>query len=338
MLRGALIGFGNIAVRGHVPAYLTDQTLQSQIRIVAVMDVVESNREFVREKFPEANFYIDLHSLLENEHLDFVDICTPPKTHAEYLQAFASKGIHTLCEKPLTESFAAVADVERILQGSSVVFVPCHQYKYSPLWITLGDILDSRVLGDIIYAEFDVLRLHADTGTSSWHPQWRTEKSHSGGGILVDTGSHYFYLIQNFFGLPQRVSAYLYTMKHEEYDVEDTAIVTLEYQEKFVQINLTWAANRRANSISIIGEKGSLSYDGSSILQMSEKGKKEILMPNISDKNQYISWYASLFKEFVRRINKKDYSDDLLKEAINVMKLLDLSYRASEQGLILDFV
>ena len=338
MLRGAFIGFGNIAIRGHLPAYLTDQTIRSQMKIVAVMDVADSNRKLVKENFPDANFYTDLHSLLENEQLDFVDICTPPRTHAEYLQAFASKGIHVLCEKPLAESFAAAEGAKKNLQNSHVVFMPCHQYKYSPLWVTLGDILDSHVLGDIIHAEFDVLRLHADTGISSWHPQWRTEKSHSGGGILVDTGAHYFYLIQRFFGLPQRVSAFLYTMKHEEYDVEDTANVTLEYQKKFVQINLTWAANRRANSVSIVGEKGSLSYDGSSLLQVNEGRKKEIPMPNISDKNQYISWYASLFKEFVRRINEKDYSDDLLREAINVMKLLDLSYRASESGLILNFV
>ena len=41
-LRGALIGLGNIAVRGHVPAY-GDDRVRERIELVAVMDVVESN-------------------------------------------------------------------------------------------------------------------------------------------------------------------------------------------------------------------------------------------------------------------------------------------------------
>ena len=43
-LKGALIGLGNIAVRGHVPAY-ADPLVRERIELVAVTDVVESNRE-----------------------------------------------------------------------------------------------------------------------------------------------------------------------------------------------------------------------------------------------------------------------------------------------------
>src|SRR5881396_3841010 len=104
MLNGAIIGLGNIAVRGHVPAYLTDEAVRSKLRIVAVMDVVPQSREKANEHLPGTKFYSDIHSLLDNEKLDFVDICTPPHTHAQYIQACAEKGIHVICEKPLTET------------------------------------------------------------------------------------------------------------------------------------------------------------------------------------------------------------------------------------------
>ncbi|MBI1803640.1 MAG: Gfo/Idh/MocA family oxidoreductase [Ignavibacteriae bacterium] len=337
MLRGALIGLGNIALRGHVPAYQSEG-VKSKARIVAVMDVVEQSRTKANEVFPGATFYTSINTLLENEKPDFVDICTPPYTHAEYIKACAAKGIHVVCEKPLVEKYSTARELADAVKKAGIVFVPCHQYKYSPLWKSIRDVIASGKLGKVALAQFNVYRLHADTGTANWNPQWRTSKSHSGGGILVDTGAHYFYLAQYFFGIPQKISAILRTLKHTDYGVEDTAIVTLEYPDTLMQINLTWAANQRANSVYVAGEKGSLSYDGVHLLHTDGEETREIPMPDVSDKSQYVAWYAALFQEFICRIEQKNMATDLLDEAFMVMKLLDASYRSSEEKAVLDLV
>jgi len=335
MYNGALIGFGNIATRGHVPAYLS-AGVKSHIRIFAVMDVAEQNRLSVPQFLSGAKVYSSFDELLDREKLDFVDICTPPHTHAAYIRACAAKNIHILCEKPLAEKYESAAPLLDLVRKSNIVFVPCHQYRYSPLWKSIYDLMVEGELGRVTLAQFNVYRLQADTGTAGWNPQWRTSKSTSGGGILVDTGAHYFYLAQYFFGVPQRVSAILRTLKHSDYGVEDTAIVTLEYPATLMQINLTWAASHRANSVYIAGTKGSLAYDGARLLHTNSNGVREIPMPDVSDKNQYVAWYAALIEEFIRRIDQKNSSTDLLDEAMNVMKMLDASYRSSGQELILD--
>jgi|ERR1041385_2490353 predicted dehydrogenase len=335
MLRGAIIGLGNIAVRGHVPAYRLDG-MGSRMQIVAVTDVVEHNREKAGEHLPGARFYLDIQSLLEHEQLDFVDICTPPHTHAEYIRACAVKGINIICEKPLTERIDLIVEVVKNIKDSNIVFVPCHQYKYSPLWKSIKEMISSGKLGKVTLAQFNVYRLQADSGTAAWNPQWRTSKNQSGGGILVDTGAHYFYLAQYFFGMPQKVSALLRTLKHHDYRVEDTAVVTLEYPDMLMQVNLTWAASQRANSVYIAGTEGSLSYDGVKLFYANADGTKEIPMPDVSDKRQYIVWYSELFNEFSCRVEVKNYSTDLLDEAVNVMKLLNMSYQSSEQRAVLD--
>ena len=336
MLKGAIIGLGNIAVRGHVPAYLSDPALILRMQIVAVMDVVEQSREKAHEHLPGARFYTDLEKMLEHEQLDFVDICTPPHTHAEYIRACAGRGIHVLCEKPLTENTASKEELMPLIRSSGIVFVPCHQYKYSPLWKTIRDIIASGALGVVTLAQFNVFRLQADSGTAAWNPEWRTNKKQSGGGILVDTGAHYFYLAQYFFGVPKNISALLRTLKHEGYGVEDTAIVTLEYERTLMQISLTWAANHRGNSAYIVGTEGTLSYDGRKLHQENASGLTEIPMPDVSDKKQYVAWYAALINEFAMRLETDNTSDDLLCEAGRVMQLLELSYRASEQHKILE--
>src|SRR4029450_6634681 len=75
-LHGALIGFGFIAERGHVPAYLA---APDQLRIVAVADVCAARREKARQVLPHARIYPDTKTLLSAEarQLDFVDIATP---------------------------------------------------------------------------------------------------------------------------------------------------------------------------------------------------------------------------------------------------------------------
>ncbi len=332
MLEGAIIGFGNIVVRGHIPAYLSDEGLRSRVRIRAVMDVSEQSRSAARELLPGAAFYTDAGSLLQNEKLDFVDICTPPSTHVQFLKEFASRGIHILCEKPLAESYAAALEAAGYLREGNVVFVPCHQYKYSPLWRSIHDIISSGGIGSVVLAQCNVFRLHADTGTAGWNPKWRTIKAHGGGGILVDTGAHYFYLAQYLFGVPDSVSAVLRTLKHRDYGVEDTALVTLEYSGMIMQLNLTWAAALRANSVTVVGTTGSLSYDGSRLVHVDQAGSREIPMPDVSDKSQYVGWYALLLKEFLDRVESGNRSGDLLEEAVTVMQLLDLSSSSSAGG------
>jgi len=334
-LRGAIIGLGNIAAKGHVPAFLSG-SLRDEIEIVAVMDIAGVNRAKAAEILPRAKFYSDLNPLLEGEKIDFLDICTPPHTHAGYIRAAARLGIHIICEKPLGERIDSAMEIADISGLEKTVFVPCHQYKYSPLWKGIKEIIASGRLGKITLAQFNVYRLYADSGTAAWKPEWRISKNESGGGILADTGAHYLYLAQYFFGLPQKVNAILRTLKHLDYKVEDTALVTLEYPGTIMQINLTWAAGSRANGVYIVGTEGSLSYDGSRLLHTGPKGTSEIPMPDVSDKSQYISWYVMLFMEFLSRVRDGNFSKDLLLEAVNVMKLLDLSYRSSAERKVME--
>jgi predicted dehydrogenase len=306
------------------------------MELVAVMDVVEQNREKANEHIPGSRFYGDLESLLAHEKLDFVDICTPPHTHADYIRACARRGIHVLCEKPLTENYESARTLAGDILAAGVVFAPCHQYKYSPLWTSVREVIASGDLGQVTLARFSVFRLQADAGTAAWNPEWRTSKKQSGGGILVDTGAHYFYLARHLFGTPSKISAVLRTLKHHDYGVEDTALVTLDYGKTLVAIELTWAAGQRANSVFIAGTRGSLAYDGTRLLKTDASGTRELPMPDVSDKREYVRWYASLLREFADQVEAKAPNGDLLEESMMVMKMLDLSYRASASGSTLD--
>jgi predicted dehydrogenase len=108
MLRGAIIGVGNVAVHGHLPGWLA----RHDIAVVAGTDVRPTRRLELQAHMPQAHWYDSAEALLAGEALDFVDICTPPATHAGLIRSALRHGLHVLCEKPLVcrpEDLSALA-------------------------------------------------------------------------------------------------------------------------------------------------------------------------------------------------------------------------------------
>src|SRR5438093_11916575 len=100
MLRGAIIGLGNVAVAVHVPALARGD----DVEIVAVTDTDPARRQVAGAALPAARWYDSADELLTRERLDFVDICTPPASHGPLTCRALERGFHVLCEKPLVVS------------------------------------------------------------------------------------------------------------------------------------------------------------------------------------------------------------------------------------------
>src|SRR5262249_47662978 len=100
-LKGAFIGFGNIAELGHWPAYAKASAGKpSEVEMVAAMDSSPARRQ--KAQALGLRVYDNVDELFRTENLDFVDICTPPSSHAELALKALERQCHVLCEKPLT--------------------------------------------------------------------------------------------------------------------------------------------------------------------------------------------------------------------------------------------
>jgi predicted dehydrogenase len=332
-LRGALIGVGNIAVKGHLPAYVQSEKLREEVEIVAVADPSPTNCAKAQELVPRVHTYTAVGDLLRKEELDFVDICAPPHSRSEIIEEALEYGCHILCEKPLARSVAEGRAIAERVRSKKAIFVPCHQYRYSRVWRTVKELIEREELGKLLLAQFSIFRMEADSGTPDWQSNWRVDPKISGGGILVDTGSHYFYLLSYLFGKPQRFTALTATLRHHEYPVEDTALVIAEYDDFVVQINLTWAADRRENRNSITGEKGNLFTGGDRILLNQNGVQREFPGEDVSNKATYVGWYAQLLTEFCNRIKARNDSPDLLEEALNVLVWTQCCYESAAKRM-----
>lgn len=343
-LRGALIGFGFIQAKGHVPAYLK----RSDVEIVAVADTCEARRFLVQDVLPKARVYTDYEILLESEadNLDFVDIATPPAFHAEIAQAALAKGLHVLCEKPLTCTVTEARDLLKAARESKRVLFPCHNYKHAPVVRAIREIIESGKIGKVRSLTLSTFRNTHAKGVTEWRTNWRREKEISGGGIAMDHGSHTFYLTFEWLkSYPTSVTAKMDNVEPAKWDTEDNFSAVLTFPTGLAHVHLSWTAGVRKVIYTIQGERGAITVDDDD-MQIAVQQKTD--GPDVAqgavtwnvEKRQISShwmdashtqWFNSLFDQFRTAISTDEYVGKEALEAFRCIELIDAAYRSAKE-------
>jgi predicted dehydrogenase len=329
MLKGAIVGFGFISGKGHFPAYQR----REDVEIVAFADLCPARLEAARALAPKARFYATWQELLAKETaLDFVDISTPPNVHAEIALAALERGVHVLCEKPLTTSVAqALSLVEGARKHRRVVF-PAHNYKHAPVVKFAQEIIESGRIGTVRAVTLETFRTTHAKGVKEWNTDWRRDKKLSGGGIAMDHGSHSFYLTFAWLkSLPTHVTAKTLTLD-KQWDTEDNLNCVLTFPTGFAHTFLTWTAGVRKVIYSLQGTKGALVIaDDDWELTASGKTEKGVIESDWMDAS-HTRWFNSLFDQFKTAIGKGDFVNSELREAVGCVQIIETCYRSGAEG------
>jgi predicted dehydrogenase len=330
--RGAVIGLGGVARGSHIPGFMYDEATRNRLEIVATVD-----GSMTVEPLSGVPQLTHRDALKTIRDVDFVDICTPTSSHLDLTVWALEQGYHVLCEKPValtTREARTIADASR---AAGRVVMPCHQYRYNPVWTQLRKWLAEDAIGRWHLAELHVYRLMADRGASSDATPWRGLRADAGGGILLDHGTHLIYQMLDAAGVPPRVRAWTGLLRHRDYDVEDSAHLLFEYPERLGVMFLTWAARHRESHVRFIGDAGSIDWIGG-VLRLEREGETESFDYSAQlDKSAYPSWFAGLFNAFADAIDEKDLEPSL-KDIGNVAAVLEGAYEAARSGRAQDIV
>ncbi|HUP58270.1 MAG TPA: Gfo/Idh/MocA family oxidoreductase [Bdellovibrionota bacterium] len=348
-LRGALIGYGFISGKGHIPAYLERANSKGDVQIVAVADVCEARRSAAQETLPKARVYSDFLALLDAEagNLDFVDISTPPCDHAKIAHAALDRGLHVLCEKPLTTTLEeAKALLEHAARAKRVLF-PCHNYKHAPVVRAIREIIASGRIGKVRSLTLNTYRNTHAKGVTEWKTHWRREKKYSGGGIAMDHGSHTFYLTFDWLGsYPTAVAAKMTNLEPGKYDTEDNFTAILTFPNGLAHAHLTWTAGVRKVIYTVQGERGAITVDDDDmqIAVMKGTGGPDVAQGAVTwevEKREihshwmdasHVSWFNSLFDQFQEAIQKGEWVGREAREAYLCIQLITTAYRSAAEG------
>jgi predicted dehydrogenase len=333
-LRGAIIGVGGVALHGHLPGWLE----RRDVEIVAGTDVVPAREETWRRRLPGARWYRDAGALLAGEALDFVDICTPPGTHAGLARAALQRGLHVLCEKPLVcrpEELRPLAD---LAGGTGRVLHTVHNWRHAPVIRKAGELVRQGAIGEVRACRWETLRTGPAGGDGDVAGNWRLDPEMAGGGILMDHGWHALYVVHGWLGRPpRRIAARLETRRHARGPLEDTATVRLEYAAAEAEIFLTWAADQRRNSASLEGSGGTIRVEDDAVVLAPSgsrgPGGRWACPPPLSGGSYHPDWFAGVAAAFVAEVTGPPAGRGANLEAASLCAtLVDRAQASSRHG------
>jgi predicted dehydrogenase len=331
MLKGAFLGFGHVAERGHAPGWKG----RPDVSIVAGTDPREDRRAAFLQTFPEARWHPTAEDLLTSERLDFVDICTPPGSHAMLVRQALARSIHVLCEKPLVVTPEELRGLPALAAEKGRALCTVHNWRHAPALAKIARVVASGALGEIRRVRWETLRdrpaISAGEGEN-----WRLDPVQAGGGILIDHGWHAFYVVSSWLSsAPRTVAARLETRKHHEWPVEDTVDLFLVYAAATAEIFLTWADSERANRVEIFGTQGVLRLDGGSLKLLDADGAKtadEWSVPSVAEGSHHPDWFAGVVDAFFDEMADEKWRGRNLAEATLCANVMALARESSRQG------
>jgi predicted dehydrogenase len=147
--------------------------------------------------------YDDFETMAEREAaredgIEAVAIVTPNHMHAPAARAFLARGVHVICDKPLTATLEEAQDLVRTAQGADALFVLTHNYTGYPMVRQARAMVASGALGKVrvVQAEYaqDWLATPLEQSGQK-QAEWRTDPGRSGvGGSTGDIGTHAYNL------------------------------------------------------------------------------------------------------------------------------------------------
>ncbi len=266
-----LVGAGWIVQKAHIPSLLK----LNNVILAAIYDIDKDNAVHVANEFNIKKVCENINDFYSLD-IDAVIIATPNKTHAQYSLNMLNHGISVLCEKPVALHAEEIDQIKQAETEHNVIYIPGFVNRFRNDIQRIFEIVDSGSIGDIKSVNACWVRRSGVPRPGTWF----TNKKMSGGGVLVDLGSHILdiclYLLKNKRAFEYLLNIYcesdqsincegaanwFNTEYSKEYniDVEDTVSANVRYADgTLMNVKLSWSAPIEADytSFEIFGSKG----------------------------------------------------------------------------------
>lgn len=199
-----------------------------------------------------------------SDGIEAVAIVTPNHMHAGPAIEFLKRGIHVICDKPLTATMAEAKQLAKAAQSSNALFVLTHNYTGYPLVRQARAMVARGDLGAIRLVQVEYAQDWLTQEVQNKQAEWRTDPARSGlGGALGDIGTHAYNLAAFVSGMePEALAADIASFVPGR-ALDDNAHVLLRYAGGAK--GMLWASqvapgNENGLRLRIYGDKGGLEW------------------------------------------------------------------------------
>ena len=265
--RVAIIGLDHDHVWGKLSGFAQNKYPDAELVAIA-----EANPELVAKAKgripPGVKFFSDYIAMLDEMKPDAVLVTTSNDKHLPILRACAQRHIHYLTEKPMAQSGADARAMERVAREAGIKLMVNYPITWQPSTQEGYRLLKAGQVGAAqkIIVEFGH-QGPKEIGASKEFNAWLYDPKKNGAGALMDFacyGANWALWVK---GRPERVFAYSLKLKTAQHnDVEDDAVVVLEYPDASAILLPSWDWPYGKGQAEFYGPKGSLLVMGDGLL------------------------------------------------------------------------
>ena len=298
-VRIGLIGCGWFAQAVHLP-------ILARLPQAEVVAVAESDPERLRAAgrlAPAAVRYDNYQDLLRKAGADAAIICLPTSLHAEASIGAMRQGMHVYLEKPIATNLDQARAILNVWKQARVVGMIGFSHRRNALHRSAKASIQAGSLGRLVGVR------SVFSASSRPLPDWKSALR-TGGGALLELGSHHFDLVHFYFGQPVRtVYADLRSVRTEG----DTAMVYLQLANGLQVQSCFSLCAIDEDRFEIFGEAARLSLNRyrSLRVRITQEGKKAAQLDQFIHAVRSLSCIPYLYKKLFAPWHEPSYQEAL---------------------------
>lgn len=299
-------------------------------------------------------------ALPEEDRMDVVSVLTPNFLHYPMAKKLLEKGIHVICEKPLTTSYEDALSLREISKKNNTVFAVTYTYTGYPMIRQAREMIALGELGkihkvDVQYYQGWINSIIHDK--ESRNSVWRLDPKRAGiSSCIGDIGTHAFNLVEYLTGRKvQEILADLNTLYQDNpMDIDGTVLMRLGDSTKGVLRSSQIATGEENNlSIKVYGDKAGLKWEqeNPNFLYVMREGKPmEVLKPGHAYNTEIsldgtklppghpegiFDSMGNIYKGVARAINKQEYHScefPTLEEGVRGVDFIHKTVESHKKG------
>lgn len=282
-----------------------------------------------------AKVYTDVAQILD-EDVDFVSICTPNGTHADFAVQLMNAGKNVVVEKPMslnTEDCDLILETEK---KTGKRCAPISQLRFSSTVLEAQCAFQENSFGKPIMANLSMKHYRAP---EYYAGTWKGTK-HLDGGELLNQGIHGIDVLCTIAGKPVSVSGRVDTKFHD-IEAEDTAVACIEFENGMFAVmeSSTTIEDTQIRRLELNGTTGSIVFDDIADKKIRISGR---VVSSDAEKTEYYAKDGTTVMDFY--LHAENYRDIIkafetgaplaysAKDASGTIKLICGLYESSKTG------
>jgi len=290
-------------------------------------DVAERGRDFA-ERFG-ARFTADLAEAVADAETDGFVICAENTRHAELLRAAVPAGKPVMCEKPLTTASADARAVLELVEEHGTPITTGYFMPFGGAMQGVAAALEEGTLGTLTHVGH---RNAHQGGYGRWFDSealaWFAKPELSGGGALLDLGTHSVHLLRTLFGPVREVWADIGNRSGVYPAVDDHGIIHLRFASGLLgTVEAAWIHRGGRGGLECFGDQGALWQQGQEVWTKPADGDAAVLAAGTAQPDRIDRLLAVVNGELPEAAWRAD-----LEAAADAVAILEAAYASAESG------